>query len=164
MGRRPAGFSQRICPCCPQGCGYFSVPQWGHCPETGTRAFLCSDFQERWTTPGVISWNQGEVFGLYLQKIHLEKERPVSTTVSALYMPFSNAFYLGKTFQLSAFSPSGFWPLTYFEWFTQAIHCPGMLALARDRKSLKINTTALSSHRDHCWLHISHTVWQDMLN
>lgn len=29
---------------------------------------------------------------------------------------------------------------------------------------LKINTTGLSSHSDHCWLHISHTAWEDMLN
>lgn len=146
---------------------YCSVSQWGHCPEpeTGTRVFLCSDFQETWTTSGLISWSQEK--GLWDPPAQESswKRNICFCNIFCFINALSNTYHLTEE-NLSAFNifSSGFWPLTYFEWFTQAIHCLGMLALAKNPKSLKINTTGLSSHSNHCWLHISHTVQQDMLN
>lgn len=121
-------------------------------------------FPGRWTTSGLSRWRQGRG----LRNLPAEDsswERKACFHNSFCFInAFSNACHLTE----ENLSTSSFffrlWPLTYFEWFTPAIHCPGMLALAKNRKSLKINTTELSSPKDRCWLHISNTVQQDMLN
>lgn len=155
-----------MCLPCPQEHDYCSASQWSQCPEpeTGTRVFLHSDFQVRWATPGLIRWSQGRGLWNSPEEDSCWKRKACFHNSFCFINAFSNACHLTE----ENLSTSSFffrlWPLTYFEWFTPAIHCPGMLALAKNRKSLKINTTGLSSPRDRCWLHISNTVQQDMLN
>lgn len=162
-------FWQRMCLACPQEHDYCSAPQWSQCPEPeiGTRGFFHSGFQVRWTTPGkqkpthrLLRWSQGR--GLW--NSHAEDSSWKRKACFHNSLCFINACHLTEENLLTSSFFFRLWPLTYFEWFTPAIHCPGMLALAKNRKSLKINTTGLSSRRDSCWLNISNTVQQDMLN
>lgn len=123
---------------------YSSMRPLSRASEIGTRVFLHSDFQEKWTTSGLINWSQGR--GLWYSPAQDNSwKRKTCSHKFLLYKYLTAACHLTEE-NLLAFSFFFFRLLTchLLEWFTPAIPCLGILALSKNHKSLKHNWAFVS--------------------